>query len=600
MGGLLLAWSDGGGPASHGDWTSDESEAEEEAKGEVGETDGAFWTGDELFDRISQEVLNSPELRVEKKTHVSKAEALEMVTRKQNKLSPVQAARELLMQITGDSLEAMGRKDEKRMLLEVDRLARKIRQLLYDQKAKKFFKSPELLEDNLATFSQNSFVDKIREKSEYESEEENSMEVQEEETEKRYRKELKHCKDFDYILERTRPIYLTMLGEAARQGCDLTELAALLIYRNNYVTRRPLAIQMLNLFKTGAMSFNKVAIEKALNILERRRLTKEGYRQTRRLLKPDGVKLPTYEELSRLRRLITPPLRPYYHETGLEVGVCTSLDASLALTVRRMIQAGQGGFLAAASSSLVAAVTIGTDGAGGQREHRQKAGIGISSSHSLSSLYQLTEVSELETKADYCIDMFRDPDHKPAQCLWCPGSIRPVESEELQGDNYGGPKFTVQRPLNYQETGPVLWVERQISSPRSARPLLVALVREKRATVEEFICQYQEHEVRKLTTYVSGTETSFSPGSWVLWSPRGGRIVNKEDCRTVSVTGKTILNNPVRARSGQMGGREEGSAGLGREEGEGGGAGLGREEPEPMDTSEEAAVRPASIDSKVV
>jgi hypothetical protein len=562
MGGLLLNWSNGGGLASHGDWTSDESEAEEESNGEDGESDACFWTRDELIDRISQEVLNSPETKVEKKTRVSKAEALEMVTRKQDKLSPVQAARDLLMQITGDSLEAMGRRDENRMMLEVDRLARKIRQLLYDYKGRKFKKSPELLEDDLATFSQNSFVAKIGEQSEEDKfEEENSMEVEEEEPkEKRYRKELKHCKDFDYILERTRPIYLTMLGEAARQGCDLTELAALLIYRNNYVTRRTLAVQMLNLFKTGAMTFNKVAIEKALNILERRRLTKEGYRQTRRLLKPDGVKLPTYEELSRLRRLITPPLRPYYHETGLEVGVCTSLNASLALTVRRMIQAGQGGFLAAASSSLVAAVTIGTDGAGGQREHRQKAGIGISSSHSLSSLYQLTEVSELETKADYCIDMFRDPDHKPAQCLWCPGSIRPVESEGLQGDNYGGPKFALQRPLNYQETGPVLWVERQISSPRSARPLLVALVREKRATVQEFICQYQEHEVRKLTTYVSGTETSFSPGSWVLWSPRGGRIVNKEDCRTVSVTGKTILNNPVRARSGQMGGREEGSA----------------------------------------
>ena len=321
-GGLLLAWTDG-----HADWTSDEYEAEEsngedeENNGEDeennGENDRSFWTRNELFDRISQEVLNSPKTKVETKTRVSKAEALEMVTRKHNKLSPVQAARDLLMQITGDSLEAMVRKDENRMLLEVDRLARKIRQLLYDFRARKFKKSPELLEDDLATFSQNSFVTKMQEQSEEEFEEENSMEVEGETTEKRYNKALKHCKDFDYILARTRPIYLMMLEEAARQGCDLTELAALLIYRNNYVTRRSLAVQMLNLFKTGAMTFNKVAIEKALNILERRRLTKEGYRQTRRLLKPDGVMLPTYEELSRLRRLITPPLRPYYHETGL-------------------------------------------------------------------------------------------------------------------------------------------------------------------------------------------------------------------------------------------------------------------------------------------
>ncbi len=135
-GGLLLAWTDG-----HADWTSDEYEAEEsngEDEENNGENDRSFWTRNELFDRISQEVLNSPETKVETKTRVSKAEALEMVTRKHNKLSPVQAARDLLMQITGDSLEAMGRKDENRMLLEVDRLARKIRQLLYDFRARKF------------------------------------------------------------------------------------------------------------------------------------------------------------------------------------------------------------------------------------------------------------------------------------------------------------------------------------------------------------------------------------------------------------------------------------------------------------------------------
>jgi hypothetical protein len=62
-------------------------------------------------------------------------------------------------------------------------------------------------------------VAKIREQSEEdEFEEENIMEVEEEEpTEKRYNKALKQCKDFNYILARTRPIYLTMLGEAARQ-----------------------------------------------------------------------------------------------------------------------------------------------------------------------------------------------------------------------------------------------------------------------------------------------------------------------------------------------------------------------------------------------
>ena len=49
------------------------------------------------------------------------------------------------------------------------------------------------------------------------------------------------------------------------------------------------------------------------------------------------------------------------------------------MTVRRMIQAGSADFLAAASTSLVAGVSVGTDGAGGQKEYRQQSGIAVSS-----------------------------------------------------------------------------------------------------------------------------------------------------------------------------------------------------------------------------
>ena len=76
-----------------------------------------------------------------------------------------------------------------------------------------------------------------------------------------------------------------------------------------------------------------------------------------------------------------------------------------------------------------------------------------------------------------------------------------------------------------------------MSSPRSARPLLVALLRETRVSVGEFIREYQEHEVRSMTTY-SGS-VNFSPGSWVLWSPRGRVVVEKEDCDVVIVKSRT-------------------------------------------------------------
>jgi hypothetical protein len=78
-------------------------------------------------------------------------------------------------------------------------LARKIWRLLSDHRGKKFFKSSELLEENLAAFSQNSFMAKIREHSEDKLEEENIMEV-EEETEKRYCKALNHFKQHPFLI----------------------------------------------------------------------------------------------------------------------------------------------------------------------------------------------------------------------------------------------------------------------------------------------------------------------------------------------------------------------------------------------------------------
>ena len=132
----------------------------------------------------------------------------------------------------------MSEKDEKRLLFEVDNLARKIRQVVSDHKARKFRYKPELLEDNLATFSQNSFVSRIREGDEID--EESSMEVEEEEETKEvikqkvYRKDLNKLVDTDIMKRRTDEILNTVREEAIRQGVTTTELLAYLMHRENY------------------------------------------------------------------------------------------------------------------------------------------------------------------------------------------------------------------------------------------------------------------------------------------------------------------------------------------------------------------------------
>ena len=205
------------------------------------------------------------------------------------------------------------------------------------------------------------------------------------------------------------------------------------------------------------------------------------------------------------------------------------------MTVRRMIQAGSADFLAAASTSLVAGVSVGTEGAGGQKEYQQQSEIGVSSTHTILSLYQLTEVSQLALEGDYCIDKHTDPDHdRRGRCFWCSTSVSGLQGRGEVEDSLDmldspmldlgdvsteglGLNFCLPKPVNYQERGDILWVEQQMSSPWSARPLLVALLRESRTSVGEFIREYQEHEVRSLTTY-SGS-VNFSPSSWVLWFP---------------------------------------------------------------------------------
>lgn len=284
MGGLLLAWSDGGGLPGYDDGPSD-SESEADGEGDVAGEADTFWSEKDIFDDISQEVLNSQEPKEERKTCVSKAEALEMVTRKIDRLTPVQAARELLVGITGDSIGTMESKDEKRLVLEVDHLARKIRQLLTDHKGRKFRRSPELLEENLATFSQNSFVKCEKEQFNYEADE--SEEVMIEETkEKVFRKALNKMADKDTMKRRTDAILSAVREEATKQRVTSIELLAYLLYRESYNTDKKLAEAMLQQFKGGELKENKVSDMKTLAMVVRGRFGRSTFFYVRRTLRP--------------------------------------------------------------------------------------------------------------------------------------------------------------------------------------------------------------------------------------------------------------------------------------------------------------------------
>ena len=582
IGGLLLAWSDRGRLASDDDWTSDESEAEEENREEGGVTDSAFWT---------REVLNIPKSKLYTKAHVSKAEALDLVTKK--KLRPVEAAQELLMQITGESLEKMVEKDEKGLVLEIDNLARKIRRVESDHKARKFRHKPELLEENLATFSQNSFVSKIRE--EDENEEESSMEVEEEEEtkegtkqkvyrkeeekggkgeekevrkamKKKYRKPLDKCRDLETIADRTNEILETIRSEAREQEVADLQLLSYLMYRVSYLHNRDLAKKMFHLFRSGDWQpgLEPVGKEKMLALTERCRLGKGGFRYLHRQLKPHGLKMPYYPAVAELRRQVCPVLQPYIDMAGRPVGLTAGLLDSLQLTLRRHIQSGQAGYLETADCSLSVGITIGFDGRGGKSEYKQKSQVGINTSHSLSCQYMVTNVSKLASTETECLDRNRDPGHHNTNCMvgrvcgsdWKCGGGQAAPADQAMAE-VGAQAIKIKKPFHFQEKAGVVWQEQQLGSTWAARPLAIVMQRETRENTVSFVEGYLNREVSCLTSYgatgYSDTmeaelEACGAGGDWVLYSPRGRSIVSRESCSSLKVVGRTVLQNPLPRR----------------------------------------------------
>ena len=92
-----------------------------------------------------------------------------------------------------------------------------------------------------------------------------------------------------------------MKQEAQELMTSPTALLAFLLYRLNYVHRRNFAMKMLKVFKEDEWTEEKVGVEEALALLERRRLGKGGYRYVAKHFRPHGLVLPSYPEVAALR-----------------------------------------------------------------------------------------------------------------------------------------------------------------------------------------------------------------------------------------------------------------------------------------------------------
>ena len=127
----------------------------------------------------------------------------------------------------------------------------------------------------------------------------------------------------------------------------------------------------------------------------------------------------------------------------------------------------------------------------------------MDTTHCLSVLYFLSSISELPTSDKNCVDCHRDPNH-PVCGMSYDSPDMFSEDEEQNHETIvdsAGEDFLISNigcPVNFQEKKKDIWVESTPGSERAARPLLIALQKENRATIENLVDKYLEKEMAPL------------------------------------------------------------------------------------------------------
>ena len=271
-----------------GDFFDGQFGDEELGDGNIGEgelSDGEFSDG-ELSDGELSDGEPGTSGAIKKFT---KRKTIELVKEEEGDTQKV--AETMLKVVVGDSLDELGSQCERKKEMAVKNLGSKISKLVKADKEKKFRHRPEELEDSFDVGSQSSLKEHVKEGK---SKEEPKLEDKTEErtvknTKKIPRIPLNRCKRLEDAKDRTDDILGAVKDEAVRQMVTPTALLAFLLYRLNYVKRRTFAQKMLKLFENDEWSEEAMGVEKALALLERRKLGKGGYREVRKQLRPHGL-----------------------------------------------------------------------------------------------------------------------------------------------------------------------------------------------------------------------------------------------------------------------------------------------------------------------
>ena len=133
-----------------------------------------------------------------------------------------------------------------------------------------------------------------------------------------------------------------------------------------------------------------------------------------------------------------------------------------------------------------------TDSRGEEKEYKQRSQVYISTIHSFSINYFISDIATLPSSENKSVDCYCDEKHR-----FFSGQMESISYKE----NCVIDISKVSLPKNYQVTGKHVFIEETFGSLHASRPILVATEREKAKIMRHIVEHYIEPQLESLTHY---------------------------------------------------------------------------------------------------
>ena len=252
------------------------------------------------------------------------------------------------------------------------------------------------------------------------------------------------------------------------------------IQKEYYIHNRKIADIGQKMLMEGEESVNKVVelnSEDGLYLVTRLTLGKGKFQALKVHWKTKGVVLPTYQDISRLRKSIFPKFEYYKNPAGNTIGLTLDLSDAIKKHLMRGLQFWK--LPVMDKKVYYVKVQAGFDGRGDEKQYNLIKESSIDTSHALGAAF-------------YIIGIYEEPDQRTS----LPDFGFSDESDEEVGEI---DLDAIQKPLGFKKVGKPIWKEETLSSTNAARPAFLLFCQESEVEVKKMIQRYLEPQIKEAT-----------------------------------------------------------------------------------------------------